>query len=63
MEKLKLHTPDLVTENINKLAELFPSCVTETRDEQQRGGYEHNRSEGGAFHGETSGEWETNVSR
>lgn len=34
MEKLKLHTPDLVAENINKLAELFPSCVTETRDEK-----------------------------
>jgi adenine-specific DNA-methyltransferase len=33
MEKLKLHTPDLVAENVNKLAELFPSCVTETRDE------------------------------
>jgi adenine-specific DNA-methyltransferase len=33
MEKLKLHTPDLVTENIRKLSELFPNCVTEARDE------------------------------
>ena len=34
MEKLKLHTPDHISENVAKLAELFPSCVTETRDEQ-----------------------------
>ncbi len=32
MEKLKLHTPDLVAENLVKLAELFPNCVTEARD-------------------------------
>jgi adenine-specific DNA-methyltransferase len=34
MEKLKLHTPDLTAQNIDKLAQLFPDCVTETRDEQ-----------------------------
>jgi adenine-specific DNA-methyltransferase len=33
MEKLKLHTPDHVAENIQKLFELFPSCITEARDE------------------------------
>jgi adenine-specific DNA-methyltransferase len=33
MEKLKLHTPDLVAENIRMLAEVFPNCVTETRNE------------------------------
>lgn len=33
MEKLRLHTPDITTENIAKLAELFPNCVTESRDE------------------------------
>lgn len=33
MEKLKLHSPDLTQENIAKLAELFPSCVTETQAE------------------------------
>jgi adenine-specific DNA-methyltransferase len=32
MEKLKLHSPDLTQANIDKLAELFPSCVTEARD-------------------------------
>ncbi len=32
MEKLKLHSPDFTQENIAKLAELFPSCVTESRD-------------------------------
>src|ERR1017187_5913508 len=36
MEKLKLHTPDLTAQNIEKLAELFPNCVTEARDEQGR---------------------------
>ncbi len=33
MEKLKLHTPDRISENVAKLAELFPSCVTEARDD------------------------------
>jgi len=33
MEKLKLHTTDLVVENVQKLSELFPNCVTEARDE------------------------------
>ena len=32
MEKLKMHTPDLTAQNIQKLAELFPGCVTEIRD-------------------------------
>ena len=34
MDKLDLHTPDFTAENIAKLAELFPNCVTETRDEE-----------------------------
>jgi adenine-specific DNA-methyltransferase len=32
MDKLKLHTPDLTAQNIEKLATLFPNCVTETTD-------------------------------
>jgi adenine-specific DNA-methyltransferase len=36
MEKLKLHTPDLTASNIDKLAQLFPNCVTEARDEAGR---------------------------
>jgi adenine-specific DNA-methyltransferase len=32
-EKLKMHTPDHTAQNIHKLAELFPDCVTEIRDE------------------------------
>src|SRR5262249_46723724 len=32
MEKLKLHTSDFVSANIQQLAALFPSCVTEARD-------------------------------
>lgn len=31
--KLKMHTPALTAENIEKLAALFPNCVTETKDE------------------------------
>lgn len=34
MEKLKLHTPDITAENIEKLAALFPNCVTEAQDEK-----------------------------
>lgn len=34
MDKLKLHSPDLTQANIEKLAGLFPNCVTEARDEQ-----------------------------
>ena len=33
MTKLKLHTPDAPNTNIARIAELFPNCVTETRDE------------------------------
>ena len=33
MEKLKMHTPDLTQDNIAKIRELFPGCVTETADE------------------------------
>jgi adenine-specific DNA-methyltransferase len=33
MDKLKMHSPNLTEGNITKLAELFPSCVTEARDE------------------------------
>lgn len=31
MDKLKLHTPDLTATNIEKLASLFPNCVTEAK--------------------------------
>lgn len=34
MTKLKLHTPNLTAENIEKLAALFPNCVTEAKDEK-----------------------------
>lgn len=33
MEKLTMHTPDLTADNIEKLAALFPNCVTEAKDE------------------------------
>src|ERR1039458_7988832 len=33
MDKLKLHTPDLAAENIEKIAALFPNCITEARDD------------------------------
>lgn len=34
MEKLKLETPDLTQQNIDRIEELFPSAITETRDEE-----------------------------
>ncbi|MFO0941557.1 MAG: site-specific DNA-methyltransferase [Pirellulales bacterium] len=33
MDKLKMHSPDLTQDNIAKLAELFPNCVTEAQGE------------------------------
>ena len=33
MEKLKMHTSDLTEKNIERIAALFPNCVTETQDE------------------------------
>lgn len=34
MEKLKMHSPNFVDANIDKLAQLFPNCVTESRDDK-----------------------------
>ncbi|MEW8441833.1 MAG: site-specific DNA-methyltransferase [Candidatus Thiodiazotropha taylori] len=34
INKLKMHSPDLSQENITKLREMFPGCVTEARDEE-----------------------------
>lgn len=33
MDHMKFETPDLASENVNKIAALFPNCVTEMRDE------------------------------
>ena len=33
MEKLKLHSPDLTARNIEKIAALFPNCITEAKNE------------------------------
>lgn len=33
MEKLKMHTPDMTSANIARIRELFPGCVTESRDD------------------------------
>ena len=33
LDKLKMHSPDLSQDKIAKILELFPGCVTETRDE------------------------------
>lgn len=33
MNKPKFETPDIVEKNIEKLAEIFPNCITEARDE------------------------------
>lgn len=34
MEKMKMHSVNLTENNINKIAQLFPNCVTETVDEK-----------------------------
>ena len=33
MDKLKMHSPNLTQDNIAKIRELFPGCVTEAADE------------------------------
>lgn len=33
MDKLKMHSPNLVDQNLEKMAELFPNCITEAKDE------------------------------
>ena len=33
MDKLKMHSPDLTQQNIDKVANLFPSVITESRDD------------------------------
>ena len=35
MNKPKFETPDMVEKNIEKLAEIFPNCITEARDETE----------------------------
>jgi len=34
MDKLKMQSPNLVDDNIDKIAKIFPNCITETRDEK-----------------------------
>lgn len=36
MDKMKLETPDLTTENIEKIGMLFPNCITETVNEHSK---------------------------
>lgn len=36
MERLKMHSPDLTQENIARIRELFPNCVTEAKDDEGR---------------------------
>lgn len=33
MEKLKMHSIDMTKENVRRLGELFPECITETVNE------------------------------
>ncbi len=33
MDKLKMHSPDLSQDNIAKIRELFPNCITEAKDD------------------------------
>ncbi len=33
MEKMRMETPDMTSENVEKIGSLFPNCITETKDE------------------------------
>ena len=32
MDKMRMESVDLITQNIEKIGELFPNCITETID-------------------------------
>ena len=34
MEKMKFESPDMTAQNIDRIAALFPSCITEKLDEE-----------------------------
>ena len=36
MDKLKMHSPDLTQDNIARIREIFPGCVTEAKGEDGR---------------------------
>ena len=38
MDKLKMQSHDVIGSNIEKIAKLFPNCVTEVLDNQTGGG-------------------------
>ena len=33
MEKMKMESVDIIAQNVEKIGELFPNCITETIDE------------------------------
>lgn len=33
MDKMKMESPDMTAQNIDRIAALFPNCITETVDE------------------------------
>ena len=40
MEKMRMESADLVSKNVEKIAALFPNCITETLDEERSTGSE-----------------------
>lgn len=36
MDKMRMETPDLTAKNVEKIGALFPNCITETRDENNK---------------------------
>ena len=36
MDKLKMHTQDIVNDNVKRLAELFPECITEVTTDDDK---------------------------
>lgn len=38
MEKMKMESPDITSQNIEKIAKLFPNCVTESSNRDSGGG-------------------------
>ena len=36
MDKMRMESPDITAQNIDRIAALFPSCVTESVDERRQ---------------------------
>lgn len=49
MNKLRMEPPDMMAQNIDRIAALFPNCITEMLDEEHSHAGEEGVQTGGQF--------------